>query len=236
MRRSILIVSMLILILLAAPIAAVRQVAANSTPITASVQAEKGNDDTLYLRRFEYNNLTTAKPSEEKAENITVQVKSTTVKRWVNETTVPNTWIISRGSYNFTFWISSSKDQGVHANVSFTFGYITPEGRESAIASGFARIINVGNSIISRNITTPPVESQTIGSGSKLFIKVTISASGSSGDYIYFYYDGQAQPTQIITPQISSVVPEFPFGAVFLPPVLLSAYFILKRRTIKFRA
>ena len=232
MKKSIPIVSMLILILLAAPIAAVRQVAANSTPITASAQAEKGNDDTLYLRRFEYNNLTIEKPSEASAMSITVGTGSSITARWVNETVVPNTWSISSGLYNFTFRISSSKVSGVHANVSFTFGYITPEGLKSPIAGGSITIKNVGTSIISSNITTSAKE-QTIRYGSKLFIEVTIEASGSANDYVYFYYDGQDQPTQIITPPISQVIPEFPFGAVFLLPALLSAYFILKRYAVK---
>ncbi|MEM1674445.1 MAG: hypothetical protein QXN24_06510 [Candidatus Bathyarchaeia archaeon] len=209
---------------------AVKQTAASNLPNNPENKA----DDTLHLRRDTYNNLTTAGPTNPTAANITINVRSSVTQRWVNETAVPNTWTINSGSYNFTFWISSSKKSGVHATVSFTFGYITPEGREESIASGTDTIKNVGTSIISRSITIPSVKSQTIGSGSKLFIKVTISAYGSSGDYVYFYYDGRDQPTQIITPQISSVVPEFPFGAVFLPPVLLSVYFILKKRIVKF--
>jgi len=210
---------------------AVKQTAASNLPNNPENKA----DDTLYLRRDTYNNLTTAWPDSDTAANITINVRGSVTQRWVNETAVPNTWTINSGSYNFTFWISSSKGHGVHATVSFIFGYITPEGLERSIVSGSGTINNVGTSIISSSIITPPVGSQTIESGSKLFIEVNISASGSSDDYVYFYYDGRSQPTRIITPQISAVVPEFSFGAVFLPPALLSAYFILKKRIVKLK-
>ncbi|MEM2860295.1 MAG: hypothetical protein QXR40_06380, partial [Candidatus Bathyarchaeia archaeon] len=137
MRRSILIVSMLILVLLAAPMAAMKQAAAKSTPSKISTQAEKGNDDTLYLRRYTSNNLTTAEPTSATAANITIEGEGSVTQRWVNETAVPNeyNWTIGPGTYNFTFWISRTHWK-IAVNVSFTFGYINATGHRIPIVTG----------------------------------------------------------------------------------------------------
>ncbi|MEM2167772.1 MAG: hypothetical protein QXR74_05340 [Candidatus Bathyarchaeia archaeon] len=243
LRKNILIVSMLILILLAAPIAAVKHVAAKSTPGATSSQAEKGNDDILYLRRDTYNNLTTTAPNQNTSATITVNPQpgnrpNSVVVRWVNETAVPDeyNWTIGPGTYNFTFWISRTH-QNIVVNVSFTFGYINATGHRIPIVTGQRTGLTPGT-ITWYNITVYKGESVSIKSGSRLFIDVTISVSGPHGQSATFYYDGTSQPTQIKTPsQISAEqVSEFPFGAVFLPPALLSAYFILKRRIVRFRA
>ncbi|MEM2614717.1 MAG: hypothetical protein QXO15_10945 [Nitrososphaerota archaeon] len=243
LRKNILIVSMLILILLAAPIAAVKHVAAKSTPGATSSQAEKGNDDILYLRRDTYNNLTTTAPNQNTSATITVNPQpgnrpNSVVVRWVNETVVPSgcKWSISAGNYNFTFWISRTHWK-INVTVTFNFGYINAAGQSVEIVSGTrAKIQPPEDMVVKYNITVVG-SNAIIDSGSRLFIDVNITVDGGpSGQKAFFYYDGTSQPTQIITPPISQVVPEFPFGAVFLPPALLSAYFILKRRIARFRA
>ncbi|MEM1989156.1 MAG: hypothetical protein QW782_00775 [Candidatus Bathyarchaeia archaeon] len=239
MRRSILIVSMLILVLLAAPMAAMKQAAAKSTPSKISTQAEKGNDDILYLRRYTSNNLTTAAPTNATAANITINVRSSVTQRWVNETAVPGgyNWSISKGNYTFYCYMEKSGGN-VYASVTFKFGYIKEDGAEETLITATGTFNLTGNI---REYSIYGNRGQaSIPSGSKLFIDVTISASGTSGKAAYFYYDGVDQKTRIITPPISQIsaeeVSEFPFGAVFLPPALLSAYFILKRRIVRFRA
>lgn len=236
MRGSILILSMLILVSLVASIVVVGHVAANSTPVTASAQAEKGNDDTLYLRRFTANNLTTTTPTSTIAANITLGGGSSTTRRWVNETAVPSgqTWNIAGGDYNFTFWIMRNHENIV-ASVTFSFGYIDAAGQSVVIATGTLTSITPPLDTVTKYYITTSGTSTIIGSGSKLFIAVTINVAGPPGRKAFFYYDGTSQPTQIKTPPISAVVPEFPFGAVFLPLALLSAYFILRRHIVRFK-
>ena len=242
MRRSILIVSMLILALLAAPMAAMKQAAAKSTPSKISTQAEKGNDDTLYLRRDTSNNLTTAEPTNATAKTITIEGDGSATRRWVNETAAQNDWTIGSGMYNFTFWIMRTHWK-IAVNVSFTFGYINAIGHMIPIVTGQRTGLTPSEDTITwYNITVNIGESVSIKSGSRLFIDVTISSYGfpGRGQSATFYYDGVNQKTRIITPPISRIsaeqASEFPFGAVFLPPALLSAYFILKRRIVRFRA
>lgn len=151
---------------------------------------------------------------------------------------MPNgySWTINPGTYNFTFWISRNHKNINVTDVTFTFGYINADGQSTTIVRGQRTGLELPvNNITMYNITVYKGESVSISSGSKLFINVTISVSGPGGQSATFYYDGISQPTQIITPQISAVVPEFPFGAVFLPPALLSAYFILKKRIVKLK-
>jgi len=234
LKKSMLMASMLILALLAAS-TSVSQ-AANNVLSIAFIQAEKGNDDVLYLRRYEYNNLTAEGPNETIAASITLKPKpknaSITI-RWVNETAVPGGQYIPGGTYNFTFWISRSH-KDIIVNVTFKFGYINANGQSVDIVSGtLTNIAPEENTITEYYIVVPSQSMVTIDPGSRLFIDITINLSGPSGQNATFYYDGVNQPTRIETPPISQVVPEFPFGAVFLLPALLSAYFILKRYAVK---
>ncbi|MEM4854731.1 MAG: hypothetical protein QXE75_04860 [Sulfolobales archaeon] len=239
MKKSMLMASMLILALLAAS-TAVSQ-AANNVLSMAFIQAEKGNDDVLYLRRHEYNNLTAEGPNETIAASITLNPSppglgvAPITKRWVNETAVPRGqyWVIPSGAYNFTFWISRSHDN-IIVNVTFKFGYINANGQSVDIVSGtLTNITPRANTITEYYIVVLSQSMVTIDPGSRLFIDITINLSGPPGQSATFYYDGVNQPTRIETPPISQVVPEFPFGAVFLLPALLSAYFILKRYAVK---
>ncbi|MEM2714581.1 MAG: hypothetical protein QXS36_00825 [Candidatus Bathyarchaeia archaeon] len=210
---------------------AVKQTAASNLPNNPENKA----DDILYLRRD--NNLTTAGPNSDIAATITIKGGSSVTQRWVNETAVPNgyNWTINSGTYNFTFWISRSQKKIV-TNVTFTFGYINADGQNITIVTGQITSLTPTKDVITKyDIIVGKEDSVSISSGSKLFINVTISVSGPPGHNATFYYDGTSQPTQIITPQISAVVPEFPFGAVFLPPALLSVYFILKKRIVKLK-
>lgn len=231
-------VIMLMLALSVAPIAA------NSIPSKISTQAEKGNDDTLYLRRDASNNLTTEAPTSATAETIIIEGEGSVTQRWVNETAVPNeyNWTIDPGTYNFTFWIMRTHEK-IAVNVAFTFGYINATGHRIPIVTGQRTGLTPPVKTITwYNITVNKGESVSIESDSRLFIDVTISSYGfpGQGQKATFYYDGVDQKTRIITPPISRIsaeeVSEFPFGAVFLPPALLSAYFILKRRIVRFRA
>ncbi|MEM2868753.1 MAG: hypothetical protein QXR84_09785 [Candidatus Bathyarchaeia archaeon] len=213
---------------------AVKQTAASNLPNNPENKA----DDTLYLRRDTYNNLTTAAPTNETAATIIINGGSSTTRIWVNETAVPNgySWTINPGTYNFTFWISRNHQNINVTNVAFKFGYINAAGQSTTIVEGEITGLTPTKDVKTMyNITVYKGDRVSISSGSKLFINVTISVSGPGGQSATFYYDGVDQKTQIITPSISAVVPEFPFGAVFLPPALLSAYFILKKRIVKLK-
>lgn len=184
------------------------------------------DDDIFYLRRD--GRLTTAAPTSATAATISVPTGSSTTVRWINETAVPGgyNWTIPSGSYTFTFWMRRTGGV-VTATVTFTFGYMKPDGTEISIVTG-TRLILLRRSVTQYSITASG-GAASISPGSKLFVRVSISASGTAGQSAVFYYDGTGQPTRITTPPISQVVPEFPLGAAFLPSVLLLTYLIFRR-------
>jgi len=186
-------------------------------------------DDTLYLRRDW--KLTTAAPTSATAATISAPTGSSTTVRWINETAVPGgyNWTIPSGSYNFIFWMRRTGGvfDYVIAIVTFTFGYVKPDGTEISIVAG-TRSISLSRRVTQYSIIVSG-GAMSISPGSKLFIEVSITAIGTAGQSAVFYYDGSRQSTRIITPPISQVVPEFPLGAAFLPSLLLLTYFIFRR-------
>lgn len=235
--RSNIFAAILILIL-AASIATIKQAATNSTHSATSTLAER-EDDKLYLRGFAHNNLTTAEPTSATAATIEVPTGGSVTKIWVNETVVPDgyNWIISVGTYTFYFWMEKTGGN-VSATLTFRFGYIKKDGAIVTPIDGTGTFRLRGQPD-TYSISVNGSSVVTIPSGSRLFINVTISASGTPGKSAVFYYNGTRQQTRIETPSISQVsapgVPEFPLGVVFLPPAMLLVYFIFKRRFVRFR-
>ncbi|MEM0253527.1 MAG: hypothetical protein QXK78_03095 [Candidatus Bathyarchaeia archaeon] len=231
---KILAITALIMALIVILITAAKQVAASTPP------NNPGNiiDDILYLRRSPNdNNLTRESPTSSAAASITVSGGSSRTVMWINGTPVPNgsSWKIDGGKYNFTFWMNATH-RDIAANVTFTFGYINASGQQGGIVSGTMTGISPGEGSAKRyNITIHKSEVVYLTSDSKLFLKVQISVSGPPGQKAFFWYDGASQPTQIITPEISLVVPEFSLGVVFLPSALLLAHLILRKHSVRFR-